>query len=87
MACAQAGVSLAGADVKTVSTFFAAGGDSNTVDYVRMSKELQLHYSSLNFVTKRVKNVESLKEFMSKTGKSDMKHLNTDELRLMIQVY
>lgn len=86
-ACTQAGAKLSKIDMGTVSKLFAAAHDSSLVDYIQMSKDLQMHYSSLNFVQQRITNVESLKQIMSKTGKSELKHLNPDELRQMISVY
>ena len=38
------------------------------VDYVRMSQDLKLHYSSLNYVSARVNKVENLKEILAKSS-------------------
>ena len=73
--------------MRTIGKLFSPPEDSNMVDYISMSKDLQLHYSSLNFVQQRIANVESLKQIVGRSGKSDMKHLNADELRNMISSY
>ena len=83
-ACSSAGVSLSKDQVKRIGMLFSHDGDSASIDYVRMSKELNLHYSSLNFIQQRVQNAHSLKQILSKPGKmgkTDLKHLNTQELR------
>lgn len=86
-ACTTAGAKLSNIDMRTISKMFAPAEDSSMVDYIGMSKELQLHYSSLNFVQQRITNVESLKQIMNKSAKNEMKHLNQDELRQMISIY
>jgi len=52
-----------------------------------MSKELNLHYSSLNYMASRQKKLDQVKEVMSKTGKSDLKQLNPAEMRKLIREY
>lgn len=68
------------------------GHDRNLamVDYIQMSQDLKLHYSSLNFVSNRVQKVETVKEIFAKNGgkpSDQSKQPNTGELRKMIQHY
>ena len=71
-----------------MGVMFSANGDSNQVDFIKMSKDLQLHYSSLNYVSSRASKVNKVKEIMAVNGKTtDLKSLNTAELRKMIQGY
>ena len=51
---------------------FAAQGDTAIIDYLRMSKELNLHYNSLNFVAARQSKIDTMKDVLSKSGKSDI---------------
>ena len=51
-----------------------------------MSKELNLHYSSLNFVAARQSKLENLKDVLSKSGKSDCQY-SAMEMRKIIQDY
>ena len=93
-ACSQAGVSLSNDEVRRASLLFGSRSQhsetaAETVDYNRMSRELKLHYSSLNYVSQPAHSqVESLKSVVT-AGKArkDLKRLNTDEVRQMIQGY
>ena len=80
LACKKAGVSIANDDMRQVSVLFAAATDgvSNVassinssnimIDYVRMSKELNLHYGSLKHLTQKQGMIEHVKEVISKGG-------------------
>ena len=84
-ACQQSGVKLTNEEIRRCGVMFPAeSGDSGKIDFIRMSRDLQLHYSSLNFVGQRASNLETVKEVMSKSGKADRKNINTEELRNMI---
>ena len=52
-----------------------------------MSKELNLHYSSLNFMAARQNKIENLRDVLSKSGKSECKSYSALEMRKMIQDY
>ena len=54
--------------MKRVGILFPGEGDTAMVDYVRMSQDLKLHYSSLNYVSARVNKVENLKEILAKSS-------------------
>ena len=52
-----------------------------------MSRELQLHYPSLNHVSTRVQDAETLKDIFSKSGKRDLKHFDAAQLRKIMTSY
>ena len=82
---------LANDDIRQIGILFASGKGpgAREIDYVRMSKELNLHFGNLNYLTTRQSKLEQVKEVMSKSGKgSDYLHLsNYGELRDKIKDY
>jgi len=77
-------------DIRQIGVLFAATKDlpSREINYVRMSKELNLHYGCLSYLTNKQSKLEHVKEVMSKSGKSDYLNLsNYGELRDKIRKY
>ena len=64
-------MSLSKTEMNRVGALFGANGDTNQIDFVRMSKELSLHSNSLNYVGQRANKVETLKEMMNRSGMTD----------------
>ena len=81
---------LANDDIRQIGVLFASGkGEGNReIDYVRMSKELNLHYGCLNYLSSKQSQLDHVKQVMSKSGKSDFLNLsNYGELRDKIKEY
>ena len=60
--------------MRIVSLLFPEPNDEG-VDYIRMSKELNLHYGSLKFLTFKQGNLDEVKEIM-KSSALDAKRAN-----------
>ena len=87
-ACSSASVGLSNDEVRKIGQLFApADGNTDHIDYIRMSKELNLHYGSLTYAGQQASTVNNLKEIIARQGKPDLKQLNYQELRGMIQSY
>lgn len=65
-ACSQSGVGLSNDEVKRISLLFAPASQANSdsIDYIRMSRELNLHYDSLNFVSQKSGTAQNLKDII-----------------------
>ena len=72
--CAQVGTFLSNEDTKRIGLLFACEDDNNLIDFMKMSQDLQLHYSSMNYLNDTAMKIENLKSIMTKKGReSDLK--------------
>ena len=75
----KAGVSLSNDEMKRIGILFPSHKkeSTGTVDFVQMSQDLNLHYSSLNYVDPTVLKVQNLKNMVAKRGRSVLKQYPT----------